>query len=63
VARPQVDDRLAAHMDGERGAHRGAGIHDLGERLSHGLERGLAASMNLGRLGTQRLPPLIAPAS
>jgi len=49
-------------MDGERGAHLGAGIHDLGERLSQGLERGLAASMNLGRLGAHRLPALIAPA-
>jgi len=62
VSRPQVDDRLPAYMDGERGAHLGAGIHDLGERLSQGLERGLAASMNLGRLGAHRLPALIAPA-
>jgi hypothetical protein len=49
-------------MDGERGAHLGAGIHDLGERPSQGLERRLAASMNLGRLSVHRPPPLIAPA-
>ncbi len=44
VPRPQIDNRALFDVDGEGGAHLGAGSEDLGERRSHSLESGLAKS-------------------
>ncbi len=67
---PEVDDRVPVHADGDGGAHLGAGGEDPGERPSHGLEPGLAESVNdraagvaLGRRHAGVVSPRISPSS
>ncbi len=45
VAAPQVDDRTAVDVDGQRRAHLETGGEDLGERVADSFERRLAVSV------------------